>query len=70
MFYLKNNLNLSLGTVHTNAICNGCNKKGIEGIRWECVDCLNFSLCNLCYMSDKHSLNHAFTRVEAPGKPG
>ncbi|XP_068700098.1 uncharacterized protein [Montipora foliosa] len=58
------------GVLHTNVPCNGCKKQAIEGIRWECCDCGNYNLCSLCYMNDKHVLDHGFNRVEAQGKPG
>ncbi|XP_044164850.1 uncharacterized protein LOC122948817 [Acropora millepora] len=59
-----------IGVLHTNVPCNGCKKQAIEGIRWECCDCVNYNLCSLCYMNDKHVLDHGFNRVEAQGKPG
>lgn len=59
-----------VGVIHNNVSCNECKKQSIEGMRWECADCLNYNLCTLCYMSDKHSLEHGFNRIEAHGKPG
>lgn len=59
-----------IGVVHPNVHCNECNKQAIEGMRWECCDCPNYNLCSVCYMNDKHALDHGFSRVEARGKPG
>ncbi|XP_068753853.1 E3 ubiquitin-protein ligase MIB2-like [Montipora capricornis] len=59
-----------IGVLHTNVPCNECKKQEIEGMRWECCDCVNYNLCSLCYMNDKHVLDHGFSRVEARGKPG
>ena len=58
------------GVVHTSVSCSECKKQAIEGMRWECCDCLNYNLCTSCYMNDKHLLEHGFNRVEARGKPG
>lgn len=58
------------GVVHSNVTCNECKKQAIEGIRWECCDCVSLNLCSSCYMNDKHPLDHGFNRVEARGKPG
>lgn len=58
-----------IGVVHTNVSCNECKKQAIEGIRWECSDCVNYNLCTWCYIDDKHPLDHGFNRVEARGKP-
>lgn len=59
-----------IGVAHTNISCNECKKPAIEGILWECCDCLNYNLCSSCYMNDKHVLDHGFNRVEAHGKQG
>lgn len=59
-----------VGVIHTNVSCHECKKQSIEGIRWECSDCVNFNLCSLCYMNDKHPLDHVFNRIEARGRPG
>ena len=61
---------LILGVIHTNVSCSECKKQSIEGIRWECSDCVNFNLCSSCYMNEKHALDHVFNRIEARGKPG
>ena len=63
-------LHLILGVIHTNVSCHECKKQSIEGIRWECSDCVSFNLCSSCYMNDKHPLDHGFNRIEARGKPG
>ena len=59
-----------LGVRHANIICNECKKKGIDGMRWQCTDCDNYSLCSMCYMGEKHRVDHGFCRIEAPGKAG
>ncbi|XP_071946064.1 E3 ubiquitin-protein ligase MIB2-like isoform X3 [Antedon mediterranea] len=54
--------NAPVGIKHPNIICNVCKKHGIQGTRWKCSDCHDYDLCFLCYMNDKHDLNHSFLR--------
>lgn len=50
--------------------CDVCSKSGISGTRWKCSVCFDYDLCHSCYMSDKHLLDHAFIRIDAPGAQG
>ncbi|XP_077497194.1 E3 ubiquitin-protein ligase MIB2-like isoform X2 [Amblyomma americanum] len=50
--------------------CDACCKSGIGGTRWKCSECCDYELCHTCYMADKHSLDHAFLRYDAPGATG
>ncbi|CAG2115647.1 unnamed protein product, partial [Medioppia subpectinata] len=43
---------------------------GIAGIRWKCLVCQSVDLCTLCYMNDKHDVNHTFARFETYTSPG
>lgn len=61
---------LILGVIYINVFCYECKKKLIEGIRWECSDCVNFNLCSSCYMNDKYLLDYVFNRIEVCGKLG
>lgn len=62
--------NATIGVRHYNIICNSCKKHGIAGMRWKCIVCPNVDLCTLCYMNDKHDMNHAFARFETHSSPG
>ncbi|CAC5385236.1 MIB [Mytilus coruscus] len=55
------------GVEHEGYVCDCCPKKDnhIHGIRWKCITCHDFDLCNICYMSDKHDLGHKFQRIVA-----
>jgi len=43
--------------------CNSCKSPSIIGIAWECSECPEVKLCNVCYHSDKHDLRHRFNRI-------
>ncbi|CAG2105488.1 unnamed protein product, partial [Medioppia subpectinata] len=62
--------NATIGFRHYNIICNACKKHGIAGIRWKCLVCQSVDLCTLCYMNDKHDVNHTFARFETYTSPG
>jgi len=49
-----------------NISCESCKVQGILGTRWRCVQCPELSLCDCCYMSDKHDMNHQFVRYDSP----
>ncbi|CAG2248994.1 MIB [Mytilus edulis] len=55
------------GVEHPDYVCKTCpaGNTNIRGIRWKCTECEYFDLCNMCYMSDKHDLNHKFQRILA-----
>ncbi|XP_071109275.1 E3 ubiquitin-protein ligase MIB2-like isoform X1 [Haliotis cracherodii] len=62
--------NAPTGVKHTNIICDACKKQGIQGMRWKCTKCHDFDLCTLCYMIDKHDMNHSFIRFESSSSKG
>ncbi|XP_059174283.1 uncharacterized protein LOC131954538 [Physella acuta] len=55
---------------HPNITCDGCNTEGIVGVRWNCAQCVNYDLCEVCYNSNKHSLDHKFRKIVQPGVQG
>ena len=58
-------VNAVAGVRHIN-ICDECGERGLRGIRWKCGVCRDYDLCHGCYMSDKHTLSHAFIRYDTP----
>ena len=49
-----------IGLVHSDVQCDGCFTSSISGLRWKCMHCCEYNLCTLCYMDDKHCLEHPF----------
>ena len=50
------------------AHCDGCNKN-IDGIRWKCVNCLSYDLCDKCEVDNpdkKHPPTHLFMKITKP----
>ncbi|XP_071805425.1 E3 ubiquitin-protein ligase MIB2-like isoform X1 [Asterias amurensis] len=62
--------NAVVGVKHPNIICDACKRHGIKGMRWKCIDCHDYDLCTVCYMSDKHDLSHSFMRFVSQSSIG
>ncbi|XP_071944973.1 E3 ubiquitin-protein ligase MIB2-like [Antedon mediterranea] len=60
----------SAGAIHPRITCDACLQEQITGIRWKCVDCLDYDLCHKCYMTDKHNLKHTFKRFDFVNSEG
>ncbi|KAL4246320.1 hypothetical protein ABKN59_008948 [Abortiporus biennis] len=55
--------------IHENVACDQC-RRNVEGIRFKCLDCPDFDLCQDCAeMGGKSAHNpfHAFFEIEQPG---
>lgn len=54
--------------VHQHVVCDGCDERGIRGIRHKCLVCPDFDLCSQCFnaKNDIHDPTHAFTTIEHP----
>eukprot|EP00794_Sanderia_malayensis_P016594 gene16594-18283_t len=59
----------TVGVTHNGVICDECNKSNIKGSRWKCSVCFDYDLCNRCYCKGRHSLNHAFNRIDKSRGP-
>lgn len=52
--------------VHENIICDGCKANPVIGVRWKCLVCDDFDLCDACHSSGSHS-QHQMLQIEIPG---
>ena len=54
-------------TIHNGIECNNCNKNPIQGIRYKCLICDNYNLCESCEELNSennfHNPNHDFLRM-------
>jgi hypothetical protein len=50
--------------IHNSVSCNGCMKPHIHGLRYKCVFCKDFDLCEECEVSTTHSENHSFIKIK------
>ncbi|GAB6022798.1 hypothetical protein CHUAL_006896 [Chamberlinius hualienensis] len=60
----NNGITGNLNPIHSNVICNGCNRP-LTGFRYKCIQCPNYDLCSNCEMSELHS-QHLVIRIPSP----
>ena len=51
--------------VHLGVFCDNCKKNNITGIRYRCLTCSNYDICEDCerYLSHLHDNSHFFLRI-------
>ncbi len=56
------------GVVHHGITCDGCDMSPIEGVRYKCMSCADFDLCEHCEQNGVHE-HHTFLKLKQPLKP-
>jgi hypothetical protein len=51
--------------VHRGITCDGCGRNPIEGIRYKCMNCADFDLCDTCERAGVHD-HHVFLKLKQP----
>ena len=52
-------------STHSGIDCDGCTVDPISGIRWKCLRCTDYNLCNKCYGTGAHE-HKEFLKIEDP----
>ena len=53
--------------VHTGYVCDVCGMNPIVGIRYKCVNCADFDLCQYCEeIPEIHNSDHLFLKIRKP----
>jgi hypothetical protein len=52
--------------MHPNVQCDGCEVAPLIGLRWKCLQCYDFDLCDTCFTAGKHNTAHPFARLANP----
>ncbi|OZJ06842.1 hypothetical protein BZG36_00182 [Bifiguratus adelaidae] len=70
MYSLVRQQSVKDGYMHRGITCNKCNKSPIRGVRYKCVNCDDFDLCEACE-SNKffHNQTHLFLKIRIPIPP-
>ena len=54
------------GFVHRGISCKGCHSSPITGLRYKCINCVNFDLCETCEAMQQHPKTHLFLKIRIP----
>lgn len=62
---------VSDANLHLGVTCDGCQKVNFVGIRYKCLQCPDYDLCEACYQcrlktGKIHNVNHVFRTIEQP----
>ncbi|KAJ3243029.1 hypothetical protein HDU78_000912 [Chytriomyces hyalinus] len=58
------------GYVHRGVTCNHCGAQPIRGVRYHCLNCPDYDLCEGCEnLGDVHPKTHAFIKLRIPLAP-
>lgn len=57
------------GCVHRGCQCNSCGMAPIRGVRYRCVNCADFDLCETCESQGVHTKAHIFYKIKVPVPP-
>lgn len=53
--------------IHRGVQCNSCGALPIQGIRYHCVNCYDYDLCEACEAGQVHIKTHIFLKIRLPG---
>lgn len=53
--------------IHRGVQCNSCGALPIQGIRYHCINCYDYDLCEPCEAGQVHIKTHVFLKIRLPG---
>ncbi|CAF3809251.1 unnamed protein product [Rotaria sordida] len=51
---------------HVGVICDGCNRSPIIGIRYKCLECFDYDLCETCADQQLIHTHHVMAKIRTP----
>jgi len=54
---------------HRGISCNSCSSNPLAGVRYKCVNCVDYDVCLRCEPFCNHDLTHVFVKIEVPIPP-
>lgn len=52
--------------VHRGVICSVCRVSPVRGIRYKCLNCVDYDLCPTCETKDPHTSTHLLVQIKIP----
>lgn len=56
-------------TLHRGISCNICNANPLNGVRFKCLNCVDYDVCSRCEPTCDHDLTHVFVKIAVPIPP-
>ncbi|XP_066922267.1 uncharacterized protein [Clytia hemisphaerica] len=56
-------------TLHRGISCNICSANPLNGVRFKCLNCVDYDVCSRCEPSCDHDLTHVFVKIAIPIPP-
>ena len=56
-------------TLHRGISCNICSANPLNGVRFKCLNCVDYDVCSRCEPSCDHDLTHVFVKISVPIPP-
>jgi Ca2+-binding EF-hand superfamily protein len=66
VYYIASNNAEQTAVVHRGVVCGGCDANPIRGIRYKCLNCLDFDLCPSCESLGRHNSTHMLVQIKIP----
>jgi len=51
---------------HVGVICDGCNRSPIIGVRYKCLECFDYDLCETCADRQLIHAHHVLAKIRTP----
>ncbi|CAF1577243.1 unnamed protein product [Rotaria magnacalcarata] len=52
-----------LPPIHVDVICDGCNRSPIIGVRYKCLECFDYALCESCADRQLIHTHHVMAKI-------
>lgn len=56
-------------TLHRGISCNICSANPLNGVRFKCLNCVDYDVCSRCEPSCDHDITHVFVKIVIPIPP-
>lgn len=66
LYYIAEEQAMREGFEHRGIRCSQCDESPIRNIRWHCLNCPDYELCNHCKHACNHTKSHVFAEIKIP----
>lgn len=70
VIYVQNVDNIKSKAIHYGISCENCGQYDIKGVRYKCIKCRNYNLCEKCESKGVHDIYHILLKINYPDEIG